>query len=214
MNTVNRTLIPNTSMSNLTTRHISREAYLQWLNEDCPESRLSKDKESFSRTASEYTDALKLSGYNKELKYEPNQKKQRNRTRKRKCIYFNAPFCESVKNNIGKEFLRLVNKHFTKSHPLQKIFNRNTIKVSYSCMANMKSIIQGHNSKILNVNEHDERNKPCNCRDKKSCPLQGRCQVRNVIYKATVTSSDGIKHYIWSTGGDFKKRSYNHVSSF
>ena len=38
------------------------------------------------------------------------------------------------------------------SHPtsrLHKIFNRNTVKVSYSCMPNVKSVISRHNNHIL-----------------------------------------------------------------
>ena len=36
--------------------------------------------------------------------------------------------------NIGKIFIRLINRHFPKFHRLHKIFNRNTVKVSYRCM--------------------------------------------------------------------------------
>ena len=78
----------------------------------------------------------------------------------------------------------------------------------------MKNLIQGHNSKLLSVAEREVTDRPCNCRNKALCPLQGKCQVKNVIYKATVTSSKGVKHYIGSTGGEFKKRFYNHTSSF
>ena len=54
----------------------------------------------------------------------------------------------------------------------------------------------------------------CNCRKKDQCPLDGNCQVENIVYKATVTSRAGVKHYVGSTGGKFKLRYYNHVSSF
>ena len=42
-------------------------------------------------------------------------------------------------NNIGKEFLKLINKHFSPHHKLHKILKRNSIKISYSCLPNMKA---------------------------------------------------------------------------
>ena len=48
-----------------------------------------------------------------------------------KTSCFNPPFSQTVKTNVVKLFFRLLYKHFPKSHSLYKIFNRNTIKVSY-----------------------------------------------------------------------------------
>ena len=42
-----------------------------------------------------------------------------------------------IKTNVGKIFLRLLKRHFPKENPLHKIFNKNTLKVSYSCMGNV-----------------------------------------------------------------------------
>ena len=36
--------------------------------------------------------------------------------------YFNPPFSENVKTNIGKEFLKLVSKHFPPDHKLHPLF--------------------------------------------------------------------------------------------
>ena len=58
-----------------------------------------------------------------------------NRNRSRNIIWFNPPFSQNVKTNIGKLFLKLVKKHFP--------------KVSYSCMSNMSNFIKQHNSNIL-----------------------------------------------------------------
>ena len=52
--------------------------------------------------------------------------------------------------NVGKCFLSLIDKHFLKSNPLHKIFNRNTLKLSYSCMGNIKTIISNHNKAEIN----------------------------------------------------------------
>ena len=54
----------------------------------------------------------------------------------------------------------------------------------------------------------------CNCRQQVSCPLQGRCQEKALIYKATVTSASGVMSYIGSTALPFKERHASHKSSF
>ena len=50
----------------------------------------------------------------------------------------NPPFNINVATNVAKTFLTLIDKHFPKNRRLSKIFNRNTIKVSYSCLPNVK----------------------------------------------------------------------------
>ena len=57
----------------------------------------------------------------------------------RNIIWFNPLFNKNAITNIAKRFLNLVDKHFRKSVKLHQIFNRNTIKVSYSCK-NMESL--------------------------------------------------------------------------
>ena len=54
----------------------------------------------------------------------------------------------NVETNIGKRFLKLVKKHFPRNN-FRIIFNKNTIKISYSCMRNISSIIASHNKYIL-----------------------------------------------------------------
>ena len=43
---------------------------------------------------------------------------------------------------IAKIFLKLVDKHFPRTHRLHKIFNRNTIKVNYNCISNVQQLIK------------------------------------------------------------------------
>ena len=123
------------------------------------------------------------------------------------------PFCSSVETKVGKEFSKLLDKHFGKSHAYHKIINRKTVKLAYSCMPNIKRIIQSHNRKVLNADKTED-SPSCNCRKKDQCPLNGSCTISNVIYKAVVNSNKGKKEYIGSTGGTFKKRLYNHQHSF
>ena len=59
------------------------------------------------------------------------EKGQHKRTRKRKVIWFNPPFSLNVSTQIGAEFLKIVDQSFPKSNHLNKIFNRNTLKISY-----------------------------------------------------------------------------------
>ena len=42
-----------------------------------------------------------------------------------------------------------IGKNVSKDHSLLEIFNRNTIKISYSCMNNTKQVIDNHNKRIL-----------------------------------------------------------------
>ena len=76
-------------------------------------------------------------------------------------------------------------------------------------MNNIKVIIQKRNIKTLNNIFNKEKikfnNAPtCNCRSKSSCPLNNKCLIKNVIYKATVISNKETKEYIGSTGKTFK----------
>ena len=101
-------------------------------------------------------DALKRSKYDEPFTYQPSANSNEaktpstsNSTRRRNIIWFNPPFSKSVKKNVGKIFLNLIDKHFPPSNPLHKVFNRNNVKVSYSCMENMKSTISNHNHELL-----------------------------------------------------------------
>ena len=103
----------------------------------------------------------------------------------------------NVSTNIGHRFLTLVDKHFPKDHKLRKIFNRNTIKISYSCMNNTKQIINNHNKGILNPPIHTDKtannatgNKTGKCRQKNTCPLNENCLQSSVIYQAMVKRKD------------------------
>ena len=103
-------------------------------------SDLSCDQVEFDKTAPLYNDALKSSGFTQPLSYiEPKQNNNKNRPRN--ILWFNPPFSRTVRTNVGQQFLNLIDKHFPTSNLLHKIFNRGTVKVSYSCMPNMKRVI-------------------------------------------------------------------------
>ena len=173
-------------------------------------SSLCADPGTFSEAAPLYNHALAKSGFKQEIEFTTEDAKQK-KTRRRNIIWFNPPFCKSVKTKVGAIFLRLINKHFPKSSSLAKIFNRSTIKVSYCCLPNIACIIAGHNKKKLEEQTADEQ---CNCRVKTDCPLNGQCQASSVVYEATVTSNNDKKTYIGLSETSFKTRYANHRTSF
>ena len=114
---------------------------------------------------------------------------------------------------MAGQFLKLIDKHFPKGSKLHKLFNKNNVKVSYSCMNNMNAIIKSHNQKISkNSSQTPKRN--CNCKDKAKCPLNGNCLSTAVVYKATVKSDFDEKSYVGLTGNTFKDRYNSHQYSF
>ena len=111
----------------------------------------------------------------------------------------------------------MIDEHFPQNKPrkdkLEKIINRHTIKLSYSGTQSMERIISSHNTKILNERREDVKaSKMCNCqKGQKSCPVDAQCLTSAVVYKATVTASDGdVKTYTGSTDRKFKERLYEH----
>ena len=192
---------------------------------------MSSNEEAFNNAKKPYQEALKNSGYEYELKYEKpiqdaNVSKSTRKNRARNILWYNPPFSKNVKTNVGKEFISIVKRNFTSNHPLHKIFNPNTVKLSYSCTPNVKNIIDSHNKKIrqrqneTNISStKDQQKKPektCNCRKPAECPLNGNCLEKSVIYQATITNTDdgSTETYIGLTKNEFKERFNGHKSTF
>ena len=89
------------------------------------------------------------------------------------------PFSKNIATNVGQSFLKILDEEFPKNHPLHKIFNRNTVKISYSCMPNLKQKIDGHNKSILRNTNVPSR--ACNCRQPAHCPMAGNCLKLSVV---------------------------------
>ena len=120
--------------------------------------------------------------------------KKKERLRKKKVFYFSRPFSNCVKTDMGKEFLKIFSKHFPKTGTYGKFFNRNTIKISYSCMPNLEKEKSKH---LLNFDVIDDNNRKL--QNKSNCPVNGKCLTKGVIYKATVTHNNKNHIYIGST---------------
>ena len=183
-------------------------------------SSVSSDHEVFNEALAPYREALGKSGYAFKLEFNkpPQQPPSQKRKRRRNIIWFNPPYNKSVKTSIGRAFISLIERSFPAGHKLREIFNRNTIKLSYSCMPNVKQIIDGHNKAILKIAETAQQQKneenTCSCRKKEDCPLNGECLVSEVVYQATVTTGDEKETYIGLTATQFKARYRNHLMSF
>ena len=175
-------------------------------------SSLSCGETKFNKAKITYETALKNSGYKATVKFKKTSQNTR-RNRNRKVIWFNPPFSLNVKTNIGKELLKLIHKYFLRNHSFRKIFNLNTIKISYSSMKNMKNLIKQHNARVLKNQEHSEK-RSCNCRVKGNCPLDGKCLHKCTVYQANVITNNECKEYFGTAEGEFKLRYNNHTMSF
>ena len=113
----------------------------------------------------------------------PGGMNHRKRNHKRNIIWFNPPYSKSVTTNVGKYFLKLLDKHFPKNHKLQKIFNKNTVKMSYSCLPSVKARVNQHDKKVLQkVSEetsNEEAVRMC------SCPRNAECPLDNIYLRST-----------------------------
>ena len=181
-------------------------------------SNISSDSEAFESATPPYQEALKQSGYDYRLNFKPEAPKPKRRNRERNITWFNPPYSANVKTNIGRKFLQIIDDCFTVNHSLRKIFNRNTLKLSYSCMPSISKIITAHNKSLLKKEyiNNTEPVRECNCRKKNACPLSGKCQTKSLVYQATVAREDNghLETYVGLTENSFKTRYSNHMSSF
>ena len=172
-------------------------------------SDLSGDESAFNNAKVTYESVLKHSGYKREMKFDRQPSTRRNRNRKISLKnQFNPPFSQNVRLTLENFF----SNQCAKNHRFRKIFNLNTLKLSYCSVANLQSLIKQHNAKVLTDGKKSTR--LCNCRYKDSCPLAGKCIAKCIVYKAEVTTTDKRKLHYGTTGGEFKFRFKNHTRSF
>ena len=202
-------------------------------------SRNSSSQSMFNISKDTYQAALLKSGHSHQLTFLGGKTEKtclkddkrsyttnKNKNRSRKVVWFNPPYCKLSNINIGREFLKLIDKNFPKEHPLHKICNRNCLKISYSCTHNMDNIINAQNKKLLtkhNTHNHNQNthnyneNRKCNCRTRSNCPLNNHCLQINTVYLATIypENTPSMKRfYIGICKGSWKKRWYVHNRSF
>ena len=117
-------------------------------------SNFSKHPEIFHEASKHYQNISNRSGYDYKLQYKPPNNENENRSKspenhQRNTIWFSPLFLKNVSNNIGKYFLFLIQKHFPNNRKYHKVLNKNNVKISYGCMANVKSIINMQNKEVI-----------------------------------------------------------------
>ena len=185
-------------------------------------SDISCDSDEFDKAKGRYEEALMRSGYDdNQLTFQDQKDAQpavkKKRRRSRNVIWYNPPYSEHVTTNIGKKFFKLLDKHFPRGHQFHKLLNRNTVKLSYSCMPNVSRIIKSINSKALTVTEGNDSTTEkgtCNCRNKTLCPLSNNCLQSSLVYEATLTTKNDVFTYLGIAGNSFKERYNGHTNSF
>ena len=95
---------------------------------------------------------------------------------------------------------------------VNKLFNKNNIKLSYSCMLNVNNIIRKHSSKIMK-NLAPSTTKNCNCRRKTECPMHDNCLSECLMYEAFVSKTTDT-YYCGPCTNTLKEPYNNHKSSF
>ena len=140
-----------------------------------------------------------------------------NKNRKRNATWFNPPYSLSVRTNVGKEFLKLVDNSFPPSNPLHKLFNRQTVKLGYKCMPNMKTEVARHNNKVLQEDQLQAAIPACKFEGgPPNCPVGGDCQKTGVVYQASVEEKQTgkVETYTGLTNRKFMKRWTEHEGDF
>ena len=104
-------------------------------------------------------------------------------------------------------------KHFPVNHVLRPIINKNSVKLSYSCLPNLSKIISSHNNRVLKSENNGPE--PCLCDPPDVCPVEGQCGTKGIIYQATVkTENEETFKYVGLSENKFILRYRQHLSNF
>ena len=183
-------------------------------------SLLSSNELIFNEAAPQYQEALEKSGHTHKIVFDKDAKttKSSKNNRSRQVTWYNPPFSQNVKTNIGAKFLKIIDSSFHKGHVLNKTFNRHTIKISYRTTSNMSQVIMRHNKKIHTISQPAPTiEKECNCQKANlPCIMGGKCKPGNVIYRGSVVRADTghTDTYTGLTEKSWKLRWGNHKQNF
>ena len=180
-------------------------------------SDLSCDEQEFNKIKQPYEEALARSEHPSILQFQPPSQRNK-RIRHRRVTWFCPPYSDNVKTPIGKTFLQLLRKHFPHEHRYARIINKNTVKLSYSCMPNVQNIMKQRNEQLLKEENNTGDVRRCNCDSIDNCPLNGECLTPNLVYTSNVSYTEDnvakLAVYHGSTSSPFKTRWNEHNSSF
>ena len=121
---------------------------------------ISSNAECFNEDIHVYQKALTDAGYNYKFSYEKGfERRQRQycgrghnpdpsntHVDRNQVIWFNPPWNLYSATNVGKLFRDIIQKHFSGGNDLSRLFNKNKLKISYSCLQNIGSKISSHMS--------------------------------------------------------------------
>ena len=179
--------------------------------------KLSSNEEIFNRAIPPYQEALVRAGYDYKLRfYQTNNtnSSKKNRTRTRKCVYWNPPFSKNVKTNLVAEFLKII-RSFPQSNVLAPMINTNKIKASYKTVPNMARQVSRKNGRVLKSGDAPPPPPTCNCQRsrKPDCPIPDKCTSTNVCYGCKVIREDNhnCETYVGQTSRMVKKRIGEHL---
>ena len=175
-------------------------------------SELSCNKYEFDKAKVLKEKLLQESGYETSISYAQTEVKT-SKNRSRNIIWFNTPFSQNAKINIGQMFLKLIKEDFQNHHCLHKILNLSTIKLSYSCMSNMSSFIKQHSRNILSSPPNSEE-RSCNFRKKKQLSTCWQLLENVLCYRADVIKQNESHVYYGESDGEFKYRQNNYTNFF
>ena len=109
--------------------------------------------------------------------------------------------------------MKIVSESFPKSHKLSKILNRNTTKISYSCLPNIGSKILADASNKYKGPTVDF-NPPCIGHRNNSCPVVGgKCNLKNNVYNAKLVTAESIYNYVGISENPLRMRIATHKYS-
>ena len=201
-------------------------------------SMLNANQELFDQAVPVYQEALRRSKHSHQMEFskepyrpassgislqEPTPAQPAKRRRRRDIIYWNPPYSMNVKTNIGARFLNLIDQCFPRGSLMGKVFNRSNLKLSYRTCPNMKQVLAKHNKMVLAASEPKEEVRTCDCpkatREAGTCPLQGHCLDKNIVYQATVAEikpngEQVVENYVGCCATMWKERYRNHNKSF
>ena len=114
---------------------------------------LSCEKQTFEQSAPTYGDALSKSNFNAQLEYEQQNNTIANDTKDNVTSFGTSDVQPTLQqkrqDKFSAELFTTDDKHFPPNSKLNKLFNKHTVRVSYSCNENMRTFISRHNKTIL-----------------------------------------------------------------
>jgi len=163
-------------------------------------SSISSNEKILTQSTYNHQNLLNQSGYKHQLQFLPrtqtNNTQQKSRNRTRKVVWYNPPYSQHVTTKIAKNFFKIMIEEFPKQHPLYKMINKNNIKVSYSCMPNIKQTINAHNNRLLE--KQKQQKKP-----------PEKLQLQRKRKLSAERKLSGEQSYIPSNCGNYRKRACN-----